>query len=402
MNNKKLYIINQHYYPELASTAQVFQEIAEYFVTVGYDVTVIAGIPFYHDNISAEHYKLNGLNGVKIKRLWNTVFNKSSFMGKGLNLLTFQVSLLFYTLFRIKKYSIVMAGTNPPLAVVSAALAKIFKRFKLVSVVQDLYPDILISSGYANEDALPYKLLSKVMKRSFRRCDSVVTISHDMGMHISRTYEIDHVDIINNMVIGEIFPMRNNELKAREGLSDKLVVMYSGNFGVAHEYETLFNTVMLLKNNVDIVFRIVGGGINYNLFKEACASENFSNITFLPYVDKEELNENLNLADIHIIIFNDNFKNVLMPSKYYGILASGKPFIIIADGENDISRDIGSDHMGFVIRRGDSTGLLRILLDIAENKDKLLEMSEKAIRLYNEKYSRDLVFEKYRQLLKEL
>ncbi len=400
--NKRLYIINQHYYPELASTAQVFQEIAEYFVTIGYDVTVVAGLPFYHDGISVEYSSIKELNGVKIKRLWNTTFKKSSFLGKSINLLTFQISLLGFTLFRINSSSTVMVGTNPPLAIVSAYMAKILKRFKLVSVIQDLYPDILISSGYSDGRSLSYRLLSMVMKRSLKHCDHVVTISDDMKMYIQKTYGVDKIQVINNMIIGHIFPIDNRQPKEMEGILDKLVVMYSGNFGVAHEYNTLLNAVRLLRHNTDIIFRIVGGGINYDTLKSICVNEGLSNINFLPYVEKEELNNNLNLADIHIIVFNDNFKNVLMPSKYYGILACGKPFILISDGQNDISRDVDRYGIGYSIQRGDSQGLVEILTSISMNKKKIDEIGTNSSRLYNSKYARNLVFDRYKRLLEEL
>ena len=312
--NKKLYIINQHYYPELASTAQVFQEIAEYFVTIGYNVTVIAGLPFYHNDMSAEHTSIKELNGVKIKRLWNTAFKKSSFLGKSMNLLTFQISLLSFALLHIGGSSAVMVGTNPPLAIVSAALAKIFKRFKLISVIQDLYPDILISSGFSDGKSLPYILLTNVMRWSFKQSKIVVTISEDMKKYIQKTYKVQKIHVINNMVIGDVFPVNNDPLKEKAGLASKLVVMYSGNFGVAHEYYTLFGAVRQLSCNENIIFRVVGGGVNYDALKAICSMEGLSNIIFLPYVDKKELNSNLNLADIHIVIFNGNFKNVLMPS----------------------------------------------------------------------------------------
>lgn len=400
--NKRLYIINQHYYPELASTAQVFQEIAEYFVTIGYDVTVIAGLPFYHGNVSAEYESITKLNGVKIKRLWNTTFNKSSFFGKSMNLLTFQISLLVFALLHICRSSIVMVGTNPPLAIVSAVLAAILKGFKLISVVQDLYPDILISSGYSDGRSLPYILLSKVMRWSFNQCHIIVTISEDMKKYIQTTYRAKKVHVINNMVIGNVFPVNNYQLKEKSGLTSKLVVMYSGNFGVAHEYYTLFGAVRQLSSNENIVFRIVGGGVNYEALKTVCSMEGLSNITFLPYVDKEELNSNLNIADIHMIIFNDDFKNVLMPSKYYGILASGRPLILITDSENDITRDIDRYNMGYIVERGNSQKLVDILLDILRNKNRLSEMGEHARRLYNERYAKELVFARYRQMLEEL
>lgn len=402
MKQKKLYVVNQHYYPEMASTGQVFQEIAEHFQRSGYDVTVIAGAPFYHDNIETAHNDVKELNGVSIIRLWNTKFKKSSFLGKVFNLLTFQISLLFFMIFSIKSKSIVMVGTNPPLAIVCGAIGKLFRRYKFIAVIQDLYPDILISSNMSDGKSFGYKFLKSAMKFSFKKCDRIVTISEDMQKHIEEVYEVNNVKVINNMIIGEIFPIDNNLLKARANVANKLLVMYSGNFGIAHEYKTLLNAVKLLKDREDIVFHIVGGGINYKLFKIECEKEELKNIVFFPYVDKEKLNENLNMADVHIVVFNNNFKNVLMPSKYYGILACGKPVIAIADGENDISRDVKWCNIGYNVLKDNPQQLVEAIVELVNNKEKIIELRENVLRLYSSNYSKEIVFEKYSKLMEEL
>ncbi len=398
---QKVYIVNQHYYPELASTGQVFQEIAEHLAKEGYDVQVVAGVPFYHDNISTE-LDIKELNGVKIKRLWNTSFPKSSFVGKVCNLLSFQISLLGYMVFKIRKNSVVLVGTNPPMGIVCGAIGKLLRRYKFVGVIQDLYPDILISTDMSDGKGFTYKLLSKIMKASFAKCDDVVTISEDMKSHIEQTYNVADVKVITNMVVGDTHPIDNVELKKQAGFEDKLVVMYSGNFGIAHEYHTLLQAIKILKEEREIVFYIVGGGINYKELKEECEQAQLPNVVFKPYVEKEKLNESLNTGDIHITVFNNAFKNVLLPSKYYGILACAKPVILIADGENDISRDINKYNIGITVQKDRGEDLAKQLLELKDNQRTLPEISKRVKELYESKYAKSVVLDKYSKVVKDL
>lgn len=398
---QKVYIVNQHYYPELASTGQVFQEVAEHLVKEGYDVQVVAGIPFYHDNITTDLH-IKELNGVKIKRLWNTSFSKSSFIGKIINLLSFQISLLGYMIFRISKNSVVLVGTNPPMGIVCGAIGKVLRRYKFVGVIQDLYPDILISTDMSDGREFTYKLLSTIMKASFAKCDDVVTISEDMKSHIEKTYDVKDVKVITNMVVGNTKPLDNVELKKQAGFEGKLVVMYSGNFGVAHEYHTLLQAIKILKEETGIVFNIVGGGINYKALKKECEQEQLPNVIFKPYVEKEKLNESLNTGDIHITVFNDAFKNVLLPSKYYGILACAKPVILISDGENDISRDITQYNIGITVQKDKGQDLANKLLELKENQHTLPEISERVKKLYQSKYAKSVVLDKYSKVVSSL
>lgn len=395
---KNIYIINQHYYPELASTGQVFQEIAEYFAGLDYKVTVIAGKAFYHDEKMIKPLPRE-LSGVIIVRLWNTAFKKSFFLGKAFNLLTFQASLALYSLFCLHRDSFVMVGTNPPLALLSLIIAKKIRCFKLISVIQDLYPDILVCSGFTNERAFLFRFLRRIVKNSFKACDRIVTISEDMRNHMEKIYTVAEVKVINNMVIGDIYPKPSVNNRNTFDTCKEFLVMYSGNFGIAHEYETLHETVRLLAENESILFKIVGGGIHYNSLKKACIRESLRNISFFPYTVKEDLNTSLNEADVHLIIFDNEFKNVLMPSKYYGILACGKPIILISSGENVISRDIVSYDIGFTVANNEPFRLRDILIKLSQEPETLIAMGQRARMLYMEKYRRELVLEKYKGII---
>ncbi|HML45308.1 MAG TPA: hypothetical protein PKE04_01000, partial [Clostridia bacterium] len=151
-------IVNQQYFPELVSTGQVFQTLAEYLVTQGFAVTVVCGTPFY-PGTSQRAPKREVLGGVAVRRLWNTCFSKKSFFGKLLNQLTFMVSLFFYALFRIPRDATVLVTTAPPMAVVCAAVGRFFRRYRLVMTVQDLYPDVLVAAGQGDVGKLSYRML---------------------------------------------------------------------------------------------------------------------------------------------------------------------------------------------------------------------------------------------------
>lgn len=402
MDKKKstIYVVNQHYYPELASTGQVFQEIAEYLQKKGYSVTVLTGRPFYHSGEKVTAPKNEIINGVKVKRLWNTTFPKSSLLGKILNLFTFQISLLAYILLFIGRSDRVIVGTNPPLAISSITLANVFNRFKIIFVIQDLYPDILISSGLLGTSSLRFKILKKIMKRSMNRSNSIITISDDMKNFIQEEYGIKDIQIINNWAIGDIYPMDTIGLKKQRGWDSKFIVQYSGNFGVAHEYNTLLHTIRCLQENTGILFHIVGGGINYTKLREACRGEGLNNVCFEDYVQKDELNSSLNLADISLIIFDDTFRNVLLPSKYYGILACSKPIILISGADNDIKRDIEKYETGVNIKTGEYEKMAETLAELAHNPEKLASLGIHVKQLFECRYTKEKALNKYVETVK--
>lgn len=394
----KLTIINQQYPPEVASTGQIFRTMAEYMQKNGWDVTVAAGTPYY-PGMTEKCPRRESMNGVLVQRLPNTTFSKKSFLGKLLNLLTFEISLLFYCVFRVSKDSTVLVGTAPPMAVLCAAIGRFFRRYRVVMTVQDLYPDVLAASGMSAPDKLSYKLLAWLMRKSMCACDEVITISTDMERHLRLAYGLEKVTLIPNLFPETIHPRDAEELKAARGWQDKLVVQYSGNFGVAHEYETLLGTVRLLRRETGILFQIAGAGSSYDKLREACAAEGLENVVFEGYAPADRLEGHLGVADVSLVIFSEAFRDVLLPSKYYGILASGRGVLLISGCESDIRRDIEKFGIGHVFGHGECGKLADTLAALKGLPEELRHMGRKARELYETSYTQEAVLSVYKRLL---
>lgn len=394
----KLTIINQQYPPEVVSTGQIFRVMAEYLAARGFSVTVATGTPYY-PGLTERPPRREAMGGVAVRRLRNTTFPKRSLAGKLINLLTFEISLFFYCIFCIPKDHTVLVTTAPPMAVLCTAVGGFFRRYRVVMTVQDLYPDVLAASGMSHERTLSYRLLKALMRRSMRACDQVVTISADMRRHLETAYGLADVRLIPNLTPEVISPV-DAGAKAARGWRDKLVVQYSGNFGVAHEMETLLDTARKLRNEAGILFQIAGAGCNYDRLREACEAEKLANVVFESYVPIEALERHLGTADISVVILSAAFRNVLLPSKYYGILASGRGVLLISGCESDISRDIGHDNVGLAFGHGESGRIADALLRLAQDPEAVKEMGTRARALYDGKYAREPILEAYAALLK--
>lgn len=398
---RKLTIINQQYPPEVAATGQIFRTIAEYMCAEGWEVTVVAGRPFY-PGMTSRPPKRETARGVTVRRLFNTTFPKRSFAGKLLNLLSFEISLFFYCLFRISRKETVLVATAPPMAVLCAAVGRFFRRYRVVMTVQDLYPDALAASGMSSPDKLSYRMLQWLMRRSMRACRRVFTISEDMRAHLEDAYRLQDVRLIPNLFPEEIRPIDNGPAKAARGFSGKLVVQYSGNFGVAHEAETLLCAAKALAGDEGIVFQIAGAGKNYDVLREKCEAEALPNIVFEGYAPADRLEAHLGLADLSIVVFNAPFRNVLLPSKYYGILASGRGVLLISGCESDISRDIARCGMGVQVDHGEGARLAEALRGLASSPARVREMGERARALYEAQYAPEKILAAYASLLSEV
>lgn len=397
---QKLVILNQQYPPEVAATGQIFKTMAEYLAQNGFAVTVATGTPYY-PGLTEKPPRRETAGGVHVRRLRNTTFEKKSFLGKLANLFTFQVSLLFYCIFSIPKDATVLAATAPPMAVVAAAIGRFFRRYRVIMTVQDLYPDVLYASGMSSPDKLSYRMLQGIMRKSMRACDKVIAISTDMRAHLETVYGLKDVLLIPNLFPEHIQPVNAAEVKAARGWADKMVVQYSGNFGVAHEYETLFGAMQALAGDSGILFQITGAGKNYDKLKTACEEARLTNAVFEGYAPANALERHLGTADIGIVVFSESFLDVLMPSKYYGILASGRAVLLISSAVSDIRRDIDAHGIGIAVMRGESAELADTLRQLAAAPATYQEMGRKARMLYDATYGMPTILAAYANALRE-
>jgi glycosyltransferase involved in cell wall biosynthesis len=393
-------IINQQYPPEVAATGQIFRAMAEHFVRAGDAVTVVTGTPYY-PGLTARPPRRETMGGVAVHRLPNTTLPKKSFLGKLLNLLTFEISLLFYCLFRLKKTDTVLVATAPPMAVLCAALGKALHRCRVVMTVQDLYPDVLAAGGLSKPSAPGYRLLHALMRRAMRTCDAVAAISTDMQHHLETDYGLTGVRMIPNLFPETIARLEPAKAKAARGWQDKLVVQYSGNFGVAHEYQTLLGVVRRLKDDPGICFQVAGAGRNYDAFRRDCEAEALPNITFEGYAPLDRLEGHLGVADLSVVVMNAAFRAVLLPSKYYGILASGRAVLLISGCESDIARDIEGEQIGLCFDHGEAEKLADALRGFAKDREAVTAMGVRARALYEARYAQGVVLEAYYKLLHE-
>lgn len=391
-------IINQQYPPEVASTGQIFRAMAEHLSRNGVSVTVVTGTPYY-PGMAGKCPRREVANGVRVKRLYNTTFPKKSFLGKFLNLFTFELSLFFHCIFCIAKDQVVLVATAPPMAVLCAAVGRFFRRYRVVMTVQDLYPDALAASGMSDRTKFTYRLLEGLMRRSMRSCDRVVTISTDMKNHLESHYGLRDVALIPNLFPETIAPVDANEAKATRGWADRLVVQYSGNFGVAHEFDTLLAAVRLLSDEPGILFQVAGDGRNFGRLRAACEAEKLANIVFEGYAPLDRLESHLGAADISVVILSAAFQHVLLPSKYYGILASGRATLLISGCESDILRDIRSEGVGYAFGHGEGERIADTLRALAKDPETLRRMGEKARNLYDRRYGKETILDAYSKLL---
>jgi glycosyltransferase involved in cell wall biosynthesis len=198
--------------------------------------------------------------------------------------------------------------------------------------------------------------------------------------------------IIQNWADGRFvkpIPREHNRLRRLWGLEDAFVVGYSGNLGRAHEIQTFLSAIESLESGSiapgsaapsapNILWLFTGGGALMNQLKQEVRRRQLLSVIFRPYQPQETLCESLSLPDVHLVSLRPELEGLIVPSKFYGIAAAGRPVIFVGDPDGEVARLIRTYRSGFSVREEDGAGLADAVMTLIENPELAAELGCRA------------------------
>lgn len=378
MKKKLLFIIN-YFYPDVASTGQLMTELCEELQN-DFDITVIAAFPNYTGKIPQNYIGKfivkESYKNVKVLRVKVPEFDKTKKISRIKYILSYFINSII-AIFISEKQDIIFSISQPPvLGGVLGVIAKFIKRAKLVYNIQDFNPEQIEAVGY-NKSKLLINILRKIDNYSCKMSDAVVVVGRDMQETLIKRFKgkkIPNNFVINNWADEEkLFPLPKDHPKVRKfreyyELTDKFVIMYSGNLGLYYDLENIIKVMGEYKDREDVCFAFVGEGAVKNKLVEYVKINNINNIKFIPYQSKEDLIYSLNAADVHLVCNAKGIIGVSVPSKIYGVIAVNKPILGILEEGSEARLLIEDLKCGECTSPGNYTEIKKIINKFINNK----------------------------------
>ena len=335
----KILVLNQTFYPDVVSTAQHAADLASALAAQGHEVTVLASRRGY-DNPAALFPKREQWKGVNIVRIGSTGLGKSAKWRRAADFASFMANASFNML-RLGRFDVIVAMTSPPLISFLAALVLPFKAKRLVFWCMDLNPDEAIAAGWLKETSMTSRSLSRMLLYSLKSADRIVALDRFMKKRIeSKGIPSQKIEVIPPWAHDDrvhFDPDGRNAFRARHGLSDKFVVMYSGNHSPCHPLDTVLKAAECLSHRSELVFCFIGGGSEFRKVKDYAHEKALNNIICLPYQPIEKLAASLSAADLHFVVMGEPFVGIVHPCKIYNILAANRRFLYVGPSESSIA-----------------------------------------------------------------
>lgn len=399
---KQIWIVSEFYYPVVTSTGYYITEIAEYLATKKNNVNVLCTDSKYNENDDFEFINKEYVNGVYIQRVKSGNLDKNNFVKRTFKLFRSSFKLFIKLVFLIKKNDEVLIVTNPAFLILLMPLLKFIKGIEYKILVHDIFPENLVAIGKINSSSPLFNILKKLFDYSYSKAEVCIAIGRDMReVLLKKKVKFSNISLISNWSdTNQVQSLHKSETKLvnKLNLSDKFIFQFAGNLGYAQGIENLIEAIKLVRND-NIHFLFIGSGAMENKIKNFIKTNTLNNVTQIGFQDRSNQNDFLNACDVAIVTLNDGMYGLGVPSKSYNIMASGKPILVIADKNSEISLSVTEHNIGWSVIPNNPILLNDLFLEIygefiENNWNNISNPREIALKLF----AKEIILNKYCRL----
>ncbi len=386
----RLLLINQFFGPDTAPTGRFLMDVARAVAGTPIQVTAICGESGYGASADGRTSGAStsgagaGSAGVGILRPSATRFSRDA-AGRILSYGSFLAGALVAG-FRVRRPDTVVTLTTPPLTSVFGRMLKLARGCRHFIWEMDLYPDIAVDLGALPSRSLITGLIGALADWSRRNADGIIVVGEEMKARlIARDIPEHKIHVAENWADGEeITPLPFPEGEPLH----PLVVHYSGNFGLAHDGDTITAVIRRYANDPRFRFVFAGGGIRRLKLESWCREQAIANVLFRPYSSRAELCASLAQGHLGLVTQLPQTCGSIVPSKTYGILAAGRPVLYIGPREATPARMIERFGCGWQVNPGDTAALASLLARLSAQRHLIFEAGARARQAFEQHYDR--------------
>jgi glycosyltransferase involved in cell wall biosynthesis len=388
----RLTLINQFYKPDLAPTGHSAASLAEHRAMQGDHVTVITSSGGYVPESGSQIG--TRLPNLRISRVWTPRLGKERKLKRVLDYAAFYLLAALRMLF-LPRQDVIVSLTTPPFIAWTAVFHKwLHPSTSIVLWNMDCYPEIAEQTGVITEGGLVSRTLRWLNRRLFLKLDHVVCLDRAMLKILQTNYA--HVvkspafHVIPNWEPADQFPPDLQPIVWDDAppieVEDPFIILYLGNAGFGHRFETVMDAAEQL-SNAPFIFLFVGGGQQWSWLADAVATRELKNVILHPYVPKEITPSVMAFADCALITMRESALGLISPSKLHASLGMHLPVLYIGPEKSNVDDAIQKFGIGLSIRHGDVSRLITFLQELQNNPGKKKDLQKKARHAFEAAYS---------------
>jgi len=402
----RILITSDFYPPEVGSAAQLMAELAQELAERGHSVTVLTNMPSYRLDSTTDANRFTECmieDGVQVLRVRTLPLHNSGFIVRGFA----QLAAPFQYWKVLKRheptpFDAVIVYTPPlPLFQIGARAKRQGARFLLN--VQDIFPQNAIDLGIL-KNPLAIALFRWIERRAYRNAD-IITAHSPMNrrMLIAQNPSIrPKILVLHNWIEENQFHADTSTENFREswGLNDKFIAVYGGVLGPAQGLDIVLDVAERVRDLDDLVFLIVGDGMEKERLQNEAASRGLANVVFKPFVARERYPALLHAADVGFLTLSPKMKTPVVPGKILGYMAMCLPVLAIVNKESDAHVIVQDSQCGYSCNSDDTAAAEALVRRLYDEHAMLKQIGERGRAYAKAHFDKTVTVDKIEDLLR--
>ncbi len=387
-------VLYQFMDPDDVVSARVLSELAEGLAARGWEVEARPSNRAWDDRRGA-FPRDERRRGVAYHRVYRPPFKQASTSGRLLNA-AWMIAAWSALGLGASPPDVIVIGTDPVLSVLAAgAVHRLRPGIKLAHWCFDLYPEAPIAEGMLAADGAPARVLARLLGPAYRACDLLADIGPCMRERLDAYGHRGRKATLTPWALVEPSGPVTPDPDTRRALFGEapLGLLYAGTFGRAHTHEPILALARRLRGDgAAFCFGVRGNRVEA---LRAAVTGADTNVRFAGFAPEAELERRLGAADIHLASLRPDWTGVVVPSKFFGSLAIGRPVVFAGSRRSSVARWIDEHHVGWVLDDGSLDAVAADLRRLAADPSGLAAMAERCQRVYRETFSREAVIARW-------
>jgi len=361
-------ILSCVFWPERVVSARTSTDIARALARRGHTVTVVTAFPSRVQGNGAEAARRGWIRredhpeGFAVVRCNSFVSRRSSMPSRFLENVSFGIVSGLVVLLSGKP-DLMYANTWPLFAAGIASTVARIRRIPLVTSIQDIYPESMVSQSRIGAGGVLEKVLRRMDGWTARGSRALVVISDSFKKVYTATRGVNAaaVNVIPNWVAEDGVVADDTaaaRLRARFGIAaDDFLVVYGGNVGAAAGVETLVAAFGHLKGERRIHCLVAGEGSRLGACRESAHRMGCDRVHFLSPWPEVDTSPVLTAADLLVLPTSGRQSMYSHPSKMASYYLAGRPILALACAGSDIVREMEQSRAGWIVAPEDPRSL---------------------------------------------
>jgi glycosyltransferase involved in cell wall biosynthesis len=406
----KVTVLYHYFHPDDVVSARHYDDFCQGLAARGWQVEAMPCNRGCRDETKV--YPLSEeWNGISIRRVWRPKLKQASTLGRIVNaswmIATWASRLAFRSGNGHAKGSpspdVLVIGTDPIFSVLVARAVKTLRsNVRIVHWCYDLHPEAAVAEGRLSEKSVVVRLLKRLLGTAYQSCDLIADLGSCMRARLEEYAHPARKVTLVPWALTEPSEVLAADQATRKDLFGEasLGLLYSGNFGRAHSHDEFLDLARQLRDqSIEFCFAVRGNQVQE---LRAAVRPDDTNVRFAGFAPEEQLAKRLGAADIHLVSLRPGWTGLVVPSKFFGCLAAGRPVLFAGSRKAAIAQWIEEYGVGWVLDRESLPEVASELRRLTQAKDELKALQKRCHEVYKTHFCRERIMDRWDNELRAL